>query len=118
MKSSRFALLAFAALVGIGTLAGSAQYSPAAARGFGPDYGWMGNQKYMACIKYVGAYGADYPDGTRISGLASGNTFRAAADCGGLKLKRRDCFAPRPIAERGASGPPPQSRILTVILSP
>jgi hypothetical protein len=61
MKSSRFALFAFAALVGIGTLAGSAQYSPVAARGFGPDYGWMGNQKYMACIKYVGAYGADYP---------------------------------------------------------
>ena len=61
MKSSRFALFAFAALVGIGTLAGSAHYSPAAARGFGPDYGWMGNQKYMACIKYVGAYGADYP---------------------------------------------------------
>ena len=61
MKSSRFALFAFAALVGIGTLAGSAHYAPAAAGGFGPDYGWMGNQKYMACIKYVGAYGADYP---------------------------------------------------------
>jgi hypothetical protein len=61
MKLSRFALFAFAALVGISTLAGSAQYSPVAARGLGPDYGWMGNQKYMACIKYVGAYGADYP---------------------------------------------------------
>ena len=90
MKLSRFALFAFAALVGIGTLAGSAQYSPIAARGFGPDYGWMGNQKYMACIKYVGAYGADYPGRDRISGLARGNTFRAAADDGGLKWKQTE----------------------------
>jgi len=58
MKSSRFTLFAFAAIVGIGSLAGSAHYSPAAA--FGPDYGWMGNRKYMDCIKYVGAYGPDY----------------------------------------------------------
>ena len=36
------------------------------------------------------------PDGTRISDPVSGNTFRAAADS--LKWKRRDCFAPRPIA--------------------
>jgi len=58
MKSSRFALFAFAALVGIGTLAGSA---PAAAGWLGPDYGWMGNKKYMDCIKYVGAFRPDYP---------------------------------------------------------
>src|SRR6267378_7549595 len=45
------------------------------------------------------------PDGTRISGLVRRNTFRAATDDGGLKLKRRDCFAPRPIAGRRGSGP-------------
>jgi hypothetical protein len=61
MKSSRFALFAFAVIVVIGSMAGSAQYSSAAAGRFGPDYGWMGNRKYMDCIKYVGAYGPDYP---------------------------------------------------------
>ncbi len=61
MKSSRFALFAFAAIVGIASLAGSAHYSPAAAGAFGPDYGWMGNRKYMDCLKYVGAFGSAYP---------------------------------------------------------
>lgn len=61
MKSSRFALFAIAAIIGIGSLAGSGHYSPAAAGIFGPDYGWMGNRKYMDCIKYMGAYGPDYP---------------------------------------------------------
>lgn len=55
MKAARFAL--FAALVGLGSLLGSAHYSPAAA-----GYGWMGNEPYMACLKYVGAFGADYPN--------------------------------------------------------
>ena len=78
-------VFAFAALIGIRTLAGSAQYSPVAARGFGPDYGWMGNQKYMACIKYVAPMVRTTPGGTRISGPARRNTFRVAAD-GGLEI--------------------------------
>ena len=61
MKSSRLALLAFAAVVGLGSLIGSAHLTPAAAGVFGPDYGWMGNKKYMDCLKYVGAFGRDYP---------------------------------------------------------
>jgi hypothetical protein len=59
MKRSRLALFAFAAVIAIASLAGS--YSPAAAGVFGADYGWMGNKKYMDCLKYVGAFGADYP---------------------------------------------------------
>ena len=47
MKSSRIALFALAAIVGLGTLAGSAQYSPASA---GP-YDWMSNKPYVNCLK-------------------------------------------------------------------
>ena len=59
MKTVRFAV--FATLVGLGSLLGSAHYSPASA-GFGSQYGWMGNKPYMDCLKYVGAFGADYPN--------------------------------------------------------
>jgi hypothetical protein len=59
MKASRIALFTFAAAVALATLTGS--YSPASAGVFGADYGWMGNKPYMACLKYVGAFGADYP---------------------------------------------------------
>jgi hypothetical protein len=62
MKSSRLALVALATIVAIGSLAASGHYAPAAAGGLGPNYGWMGNQKYMECLKYVGALsGNDYP---------------------------------------------------------
>ena len=61
MKFPRFAMSAFAATVGIGLLAVSASYSPAAAGAFGPDYSWMGNRKYMDCLKYMGAFGPNYP---------------------------------------------------------
>jgi hypothetical protein len=60
MTSSRIALFALATVVAVGSLAGSAQFSPAAAF-FGSQYGWMGNKKYMDCIKYMGAFGPDYP---------------------------------------------------------
>lgn len=59
MRTARLAL--FAALVGLGSLLGSAHYSPAAA-GFGSQHGSMGNKPYMNCLKYVGAFGADYPN--------------------------------------------------------
>jgi hypothetical protein len=60
IKTARIAV--FTVLVGAGALLGSAQYSPAVAGWFGPDYGWMGNTKYMECLKYVGALsGKSYP---------------------------------------------------------
>ncbi|MBR1087208.1 hypothetical protein JQ621_06920 [Bradyrhizobium manausense] len=59
MKASRIVLSTFAATVALAAL--TASYSPASAGVFGPDYGWMGNKKYMDCLKYVGAFGADYP---------------------------------------------------------
>jgi len=62
MKTARFAL--FAALIGLGSLLGTALSSPAAA-GIGSQYGWMGNKPYMDCLKYVGAFGADYPNRNR-----------------------------------------------------
>ncbi|TYO64333.1 hypothetical protein FXV83_23570 [Bradyrhizobium hipponense] len=62
MKTARLAL--FAALIGFGSLLGSADYSPAAA-GWGSQYAWMGNKPYMACLKYVGAFGSDYPNRNR-----------------------------------------------------
>jgi hypothetical protein len=72
MKFSRLAAFTLAAAIGISAL------GPSAHAGFlgdiaeagvgaikrkvaGPDYSWMGNRQYMDCIKYVGAYGPDYP---------------------------------------------------------
>ena len=46
MKSSRIAVIAFAALVGLGTLAGSA---PASAT----DWSWLGNKPYVDCLKLM-----------------------------------------------------------------
>jgi len=69
MKTSRIALFAFAAIVGIGALVGSAQYSPASAGGL--DLSWLSNDNYVRCLKYV-------------SGLANGD--EAAYDRG-----RRAC---------------------------
>ena len=60
MKSSRFALFAFAVIVVIGSIAGSAQYSSAAAGRFGPDYGWIENESTWT-VSNVGAHGPDYP---------------------------------------------------------
>ena len=56
------------------------------------------------------------PDGTRISGPARRNTFRAAADGGGLKWKRRDGFAPRPIAGEEVASPRQSSQDTSVQL--
>ena len=61
MTSSRLALFVLAAAVAVGSLVGSAQLTPAAAWGLGSNYSWMGNKKYMDCLRYVGAFGADYP---------------------------------------------------------
>jgi hypothetical protein len=47
MKSSRIAVFAFAAIVGLGALAGSAQYSPASAT----DWSWLSNKDYVACLQ-------------------------------------------------------------------
>ena len=47
MKSSRIALVAFAVIVGLGTLAGSAQYSPASAG----QWDWMSNKNYVSCLQ-------------------------------------------------------------------
>lgn len=47
MKTSRFALFAFAAVVGIGVLVGSTQNSQAG--GLGLD--WLANKPYVECIK-------------------------------------------------------------------
>jgi hypothetical protein len=47
MKTSRIALVAFAAIVGIGALAGSAHHSPAHAGGLD----WLGNKKYVQCLQ-------------------------------------------------------------------
>ena len=48
MKNLRIALLVFAA---IGSLAGSAQLSPAAAGSLGLD--WLSNDNYVRCLKYM-----------------------------------------------------------------
>jgi hypothetical protein len=72
MKLSRFAAFTLAAVIGIASLGSSAHagiIGDIAEAGIGaikhkvagPDYSWMGNRKYMDCIKYVGAYGPDYP---------------------------------------------------------
>jgi hypothetical protein len=63
MKTSRIALFAAAAVVAIGSLIGSAQYSPASAL----DLSWLSNDNYVRCLKYV-------------SGLANGDA--AAYDRG------------------------------------
>ncbi len=65
MKTSRIALCAVAAVVAIGSLIGSAQYSPASAGGL--DLSWLSNDNYVRCLKYV-------------SGLANGDA--AAYDRG------------------------------------
>lgn len=49
MKSSRIALYIFAAIVGLGTLAGSAQSSPASAG----QWDWLGNKPYVDCLKLM-----------------------------------------------------------------
>ena len=51
MTTSRIALLACAAIVGVGALVGSASYSPAAAGGLD----WLSNDNYVRCLKYVSA---------------------------------------------------------------
>jgi hypothetical protein len=57
MKTSRIALFAFAAIVGIGSLVGSAQYSPVSAG----QLDWLSNDNYVRCLKYVSAisHGSD-----------------------------------------------------------
>ena len=47
MKTSRISLLAFAVIVGLGTLTGSAQYSPALAG----QWDWLSNKDYVACLR-------------------------------------------------------------------
>ena len=69
MTTSRIALFACAAIIGISTLVGSAGYSPASAGGL--DLSWLSNDNYVRCLKYV-------------SGLANGD--QAAYDRG-----RRAC---------------------------
>ncbi len=59
MKTSRIALFAIAMLVGIGSLSGSAQYSPAAAG----SLDWLGNENYVRCLKYVSGLSKRYPLG-------------------------------------------------------
>ena len=59
MKASRIALFTFATAVALATLTGS--YSSASAGGFASQYAWMGNEPYVACLKLVGAFRADYP---------------------------------------------------------
>jgi hypothetical protein len=59
MKTSRIAHFAFAALVGIGSLVGSAQYSPVAAG----SLDWLGNDNYVRCLKYMTALSKNHPPG-------------------------------------------------------
>jgi hypothetical protein len=47
MKTSSLAIFAFAAFVGIGSLAGSVQ--PSQARGLGLD--WLSNKPYVECLQ-------------------------------------------------------------------
>ena len=72
MKLSRFTAFAIAAFIGISALGTSAHagfLGDLAGVGVGaikrkvagPDYGWMGNRQYMDCLKYVGAFGSNYP---------------------------------------------------------
>ena len=51
MKTSRIALFAFATIVTLGSLASSAQISPASAL----DLSWLSNDNYVRCLKYVSA---------------------------------------------------------------
>jgi len=76
MTTSRTALLACAAIVGIGALVGSATYSPASAGGLD----WLSNDNYVRCLKYV-------------SGLAHGD---AAAYDRGRRACNRQYYPNKP----------------------
>jgi hypothetical protein len=52
MKASRIALFAFAAVVGLGALTGSAQVSPASAG----QWDWLGNKPYVDCLKVANMF--------------------------------------------------------------
>jgi hypothetical protein len=54
MRSSRVSLLIFAAIVGVGTLVGSSQYSTASAG----QWDWLSNKDYVACLKLF--YSGDF----------------------------------------------------------
>ncbi len=49
MKTSRISAFAFAAVIGLATLAGSAKYAPAAADDLG--LGWLSNKDYVNCLE-------------------------------------------------------------------
>ena len=56
MKSSRIFAFAFAAIFGLGALAGSAKYSSASADDLG--LGWLSNKDYVSCLElfYTGNF--------------------------------------------------------------
>jgi len=79
MKSSRIALYIFAAIVGLGTLAGSAQYSPASAG----QWDWLGNKPYVDCLKLM--------DSMSRGGGIWGPTRTPAQQAAGYDRGRRQC---------------------------
>jgi hypothetical protein len=102
MKLSRFAAFTLAAVIGIASLGSSAHagiIGDIAEAGIGaikhkvagPDYSWMGNRKYMDCIKYVGAYGPDHP--VVQARISSGRPLSHD----GLALNRRGRLGPRSV---------------------
>ena len=54
MKASRISALALAAVIGLGTLVGSAQYSPASAG----NWDWLSNKNYISCLQLF--YSGDF----------------------------------------------------------
>ena len=60
MKSARLARFALAAIVCLGTLAGTAQYSPASAG----QWDWLSNKDYVACLNLFATGDFLIPAGT------------------------------------------------------
>lgn len=80
MKTSRIALFAFAAIVAIGSLAGSTQSSQAG--GLGLD--WLSNKDYVNCLKLM--------DGMSRGGSIWGGPVRTGADqAAGYERGRHFC---------------------------
>jgi hypothetical protein len=87
MKTSRFALFAFAAMLGIGSLVGSTQTSQAG------SLDWLGNKDYVNCLKLM--------DGMSRGGAVWGSpnrsgTEREAAYDRGRRFCNRKFYPGRP----------------------
>ena len=78
MKTSRIALFAFAAIVAIGSLAGSTQSSQAG------SLDWLSNKDYVNCLKLMDS-------ASRGGGMWGGQTHTGADQAAAYDRGRRQC---------------------------